>query len=354
MIHNVKNGGSPHSLESSPADLPDDVIMRVRHLRKFFGDGGRDVVRAVDNVSFDVHSRQTLSIVGESGCGKTTTARCIIRAMSPTAGDIWFRRSSGSIVNLAELKTKQLRPLRAEIQMIFQDPYSSLNPRMTVRRILSEPLKIFGVKDREILDQTVGDLLESVGLRRAHMSRFPYAFSGGERQRIGIARALALKPHLIIADEAVSALDVSVQAQILNLLVDLQATIDLSFVFIAHDLSVVRHISHQVAVMYVGQFVELASCEDIFERPLHPYSAALLAAVPQPEPGSSNVLRPPPGEPPSPRDPPSGCYFHPRCEHAIDKCRVEAPAWEEVVPGRFVRCHRSRELDLAGVSGSEE
>ena len=326
--------------------------MRVTGLRKFFGAGGDDVVRAVDDVSFDVRFGETLSLVGESGCGKTTVARCILRALTPTAGDVWFKKSDGVSVNLTELKAKELRPIRAEVQMIFQDPYSSLNPRMSVKNIIAEPLRIFGVKDRGVLEKAVVSLLKSVGLRRSHMDRYPNAFSGGQRQRIGIARALALEPRLIIADEIVSALDVSVQAQILNLLVDLQTKHGLSFVFVSHDLSVVRHISHQVAVMYVGQIVELAPCDELFEKPLHPYSAALLAAVPQPDPTVSREFQPPPGEPPSPRNPPDGCYFHPRCPYAIDKCRVETPAWEQIESGRFVRCHRASELELAGVGSS--
>ena len=329
--------------------LPDSVILRVERLRKFFNVDRDDVVRAVDDLSFDLHRCETLSLVGESGCGKTTAARAIIRAHAPTSGEVWFRTTSTEIVNLAELSARQLRPLRAELQMIFQDPYSSLNPRMMVRDIIAEPLRIFGVRGRTELDEKVGALLESVGLQRSHMTRYPNAFSGGQRQRIGIARALALKPRVIIADECVSALDVSVQAQILNLLVDLQQQRELSFIFVSHDLSVVRHISHRVAVMYVGRIVELASCDDLFERPLHPYTAALLAAVPQPNPERTRSFAPPPGEPPSPRNRPSGCYFHPRCPHAIGRCRTEEPEWRQLHSGRFVRCHLAEELSLAGV-----
>jgi len=331
-------------------DLPQSTILSVRRLQKYFDVGDGDVVRAVDDVSFDVRRCETLSLVGESGCGKTTAARAIIRAHEPTSGEVWFKSASGDVVDLAKLTPKQLRPFRAELQMIFQDPYSSLNPRMMVREIIAEPLRIFGEKDRAVLDEAVGDLLEAVGLRRSHMTRYPNAFSGGQRQRIGIARALALRPSVVIADESVSALDVSVQAQILNLLVDLQERQDLSFIFVAHDLSVVRHISHRVAVMYVGQIVELSPCDDLFEQPLHPYTEALLAAVPQARPGYARPLAPTPGEPPSSRNPPSGCYFHPRCKYATGQCKTDAPEWREVRPGRFVRCHRVDELALNGVS----
>ena len=331
-------------------DSPESTILSVRRLSKHFDVGDGEVVCAVDDVSFDVRRCETLSLVGESGCGKTTAARAIIRAHEPTSGDVWFRTASTDVVNLATLSEKALRPLRAELQMIFQDPYSSLNPRMRVRDIIAEPLRIFGEKDRDVLDETVDQLLESVGLRRSHMTRYPNAFSGGQRQRIGIARALALKPSLIIADESVSALDVSVQAQILNLFVDLQQRHELSFIFVAHDFRVVRQISHQVAVMYVGQIVELSPCDDLFESPLHPYTEALLAAVPQLRPGPARALSVAPGEPPSPRNPPSGCYFHPRCKYATEQCKTKAPDWREVSPGRFVRCHRVEELALAGVS----
>ena len=332
--------------------LPDSVILRVKRLRKYFDTDGDDPVRAVDDLTFDLHRRETLSLVGESGCGKTTAARAIIRAHAPTSGEIWFRTGAGEVVNLAGLTARELRPLRAEMQMIFQDPYSSLNPRMTVRDIVAEPLRIFGLTDRRALDEEVGGLLEAVGLQRSHMSRYPNAFSGGQRQRIGIARALALKPRVIIADESVSALDVSVQAQILNLLVGLQQRHELSYLFVAHDLSVVRHISHRVAVMYVGRIVELASCDDLFERPRHPYTAALLAAAPQADPDRSGGFAPPAGEPPSSRNPPGGCHFHPRCPHAIARCRSEAPAWRQLDAGRLVRCHLAEELSLTGVGAA--
>jgi peptide/nickel transport system ATP-binding protein len=331
--------------------IPDEVILRVAGLTKHFktGKAAGEILRAVDDVSFDVPVGRTLAIVGESGCGKTTTARCILKALQPTSGSIWFRTASGTVVDLATLDAEQIRPLRTELQMVFQDPYSSLNPRMNVRDIVGEPLVIHGVKDRAEIEQRVGELLELVGLRRDHMTRYPNAFSGGQRQRIGIARALALRPRLIVADEAVSALDVSVQAQILNLLLDLQDAFHLSYVFVAHDLSVVKHVSDRVGVMYVGRMVELAACEPLFERPLHPYTAALLAAAPKPDPSRRNATRPPCGEAASARNPPSGCHFHPRCPYAVDRCRQETPAWREAAPLRFVRCHRAEELELPGV-----
>ncbi|MFI5328854.1 MAG: ABC transporter ATP-binding protein, partial [Candidatus Rokuibacteriota bacterium] len=243
----------------------------------------------------------------------------------------------------------ELRALRREMQMIFQDPFTSLNPRMTLLDLVGEPLLVHGLRSRREREERVADLLRRVGLRPEYMRRFPHAFSGGERQRIGIARALALRPRLVVADEPVSALDVSVQAQILNLLQDLQAELRLTYLFVAHDLSVVRHISNRVAVMYVGRMVELAETEELFSRPKHPYTAALLSAVPEPDPRTRSqriVLQ---GEVANPAAPPAGCYFHPRCPHAIDICRAEAPAWQELTPGHFVGCHRAAELQLAGV-----
>jgi peptide/nickel transport system ATP-binding protein len=332
--------------------IPDEVILRVAGLTKHFktGTAAGEVLQAVDDVSFDVPIGRTLALVGESGCGKTTTARCILKALQPTAGSIWFRTASGAVVDLAALDAERIRPLRTEFQMVFQDPYSSLNPRMNMRDIVGEPLRIHGVKDRAEIEHRVGELLELVGLRRDHMTRYPNAFSGGQRQRIGIARALALRPRLIVADEAVSALDVSVQAQILNLLLDLQDAFHLSYLFVAHDLSVVKHVSDRVGVMYVGRMVELAPCEPLFERPLHPYTAALIAAAPKPDPRRRNATRPPCGEAASARNPPSGCHFHPRCPYAIDRCRQETPLWREAAPLRFVRCHRAEELELPGVA----
>jgi len=330
------------------------VILQVRDLQKLFpirkGFWRRTVghVRAVDGVSFDIYEGETLGLVGESGCGKTTTARCILRAIEPTRGQILFRTQSSTTVDMLQMRPAELRALRREMQMIFQDPFTSLNPRMTLLDIVGEPLLVHGTKHRREREERVAELLRLVGLRPEYMRRFPHAFSGGERQRIGIARALALHPRLVIADEPVSALDVSVQAQILNLLLDLQAELGLTYLFVAHDLSVVKHISNRVAVMYVGRMAELATTEQLFTTPQHPYTAALLSAVPEPDPRQRSqrvVLQ---GEVANPADPPSGCYFHPRCPYAVDVCRTQTPAWDEVAPGHFVSCHRAKELQLVG------
>ena len=269
----------------------------------------------------------------------------------PTSGEINFRTSDGNTVDMASLNSRELRPIRKEIQMIFQDPFSSLNARMTLLDIVGEPLLVNGVSNREERLERVSELLTLVGLRPEYMQRYPHAFSGGERQRIGIARALALNPRVVVADEPVSALDVSVQAQVINLLMDLQEQLKLTYLFVAHDLSVVKQISDRVAVMYVGKMVEIASTKKIFEKPLHPYTEALLNAVPVPDPRKrKSEKKHLSGEVANPANPPSGCYFHPRCPYAQDICKTTKPTLEEVQPGRFVSCHRAKELDLTGIA----
>jgi peptide/nickel transport system ATP-binding protein len=335
----------------------DQILLDVKGLQKFFpirrGVLQKVVghVRAVDNVTFYINKGETLSLVGESGCGKTTTSRCILRAIDPTAGQILFR-TNDTLIDVASLPEEKVQPLRRFMQMIFQDPFSSLNPRMTLLDIVGEPLLVNGMADRRERQERVAELLQLVGLRPEYMRRFPHAFSGGQRQRIGIARALALNPQLVVADEPVSALDVSVQAQILNLMLRLQKQLGLTYLFVAHDLSVVKHISERVAVMYVGRIVEMATTEEIFESPRHPYTEALLSSVPKPDPrlrAQRIVLE---GEVADPANPPSGCSFHPRCRYATEVCRREMPVQEAIEPGHYVACHRARELSLRGIKRS--
>ena len=306
-------------------------------------------VRAVDGVSFFVREGETLGLVGESGCGKTTTGRLILRAYQPTEGRIRFRHN-GDMIDLATLSPHEMKAIRRDMQIIFQDPFSSLNPRMTVLDIVGEPLRLHGIAKGTDLQDQVRELLERVGLRVQHMNRYPYAFSGGQRQRIGIARALALRPKLIVADEPVSALDVSVQAQVINLLEDLQQEFGLTYIFIAHDLSVVEHISDRVAVMYLGNIVETALSNDLYENPLHPYTEALLSAVPRTDPDHvpNRILLE--GDVPSPANPPSGCKFHPRCRYAQPVCAEDEPPLVELKPDHYAACHFAEELNLVGIT----
>jgi peptide/nickel transport system ATP-binding protein len=334
----------------------DQILLDVQDLKKHFpiqrGLLSRTVghVKAVDGVSFFVREGETLGLVGESGCGKTTIGRCLVRVYQPTGGSILFHAPDGSAVDLAGLSSAAVKPWRKEIQMVFQDPMSSLNPRMNVLQIVGEPLLVNGIARGQELEDRVAALLRKVGLAPEYMRRYPHAFSGGQRQRIGIARALSVNPRLVVADEAVSALDVSVQAQILNLLQDLQQELRLTYLFVAHNLSVVRYISDRVAVMYVGKLVELADTRRLFSAPQHPYTEALLANVPKPDPRLRSqriVLQ---GEVADPANPPSGCYFHPRCRYAKDRCGAETPALREVQPGHYAACHFAEELSLRGVA----
>lgn len=332
-----------------------NVLLDVKNLTKYFpirkGVFNSTVghVRAVDDISFEIRDGEILSLVGESGSGKTSAARCIVRAIEPTGGEINFRLSSDEVVDVSRLPVSRLTVLWRDVQMIFQDPFGSLNPRMNLFEIISEPLLVNGVGSRQERVDRVAELLEMVGLRAEYMHRYPHAFSGGQRQRISIARALILNPRLLVADEAVSALDVSVQAQVLNLLMELQEKLNLSYLFVAHDLSIVKHISHRVAVMYVGRIVEIAPTESLFNTPRHPYTHVLLSAVPVPDPRKRSGIVELEGEVANPADPPSGCYFHPRCPFAVERCRLESPPLVEVAPGHLVACHRSSELQLEGI-----
>jgi oligopeptide/dipeptide ABC transporter ATP-binding protein len=315
-------------------------LIEVTDLKKHFpirkGVLGRTVgnVLAVDGVSFSIDEGQTLGLVGESGCGKTTVGRTVLRLIEPTSGQIKVRGRE-----ISDLGRAEMRPLRRQMQIVFQDPFSSLNPRIRVGKIVGEPLKVHGVGDKEERRERVAKLFQRVGLRPEQIDNYPHQFSGGQRQRVSIARALALDPDFIVADEPVSALDVSIQAQVINLLVDLQRDLGLSYLFVSHNLAVVEHISDRVAVMYLGRIVEYADKAPLFANPLHPYTEALLAAVPLPDPALTRTRHRVTGDVPSPINPPSGCHFHPRCPIAEARCEVERPALREVAPGRLVSCH---------------
>ena len=319
-----------------------EPLLRVKNLTKEFDVGAgfflrnANVVHAVDKVSFSINPGETLGLVGESGSGKSTTGRCILRLIEPTSGEVWFEGK-----DVTRAGKQELRALARDMQIIFQDPYASLNPRMTVGAIVGEALIIHKLtKSRAEFEARIVELLETVGLSADHMRRYPHEFSGGQRQRIGIARALAVNPKLIVCDEAVSALDVSIQAQVVNLLEDLRERFNLTYLFIAHDLSVVRHLCQRVAVMYLGRIVEMAESDELFDHPMHPYTQALLSAVPVPDPRveAGRQFRPARGEIPSPINPPSGCVFHPRCPMAVDNCKKARPTLREMKPGHWVAC----------------
>ena len=324
-----------------------DVILQVKNISKRFVSKGV-CVRAVTNVSFDVCKGETIGIVGESGCGKTTLGRCIVRAIEANEGQVLYRAKDGQTYDLLKLDKREMRKVRKEIQMIFQDPYASLDPRMTVIDIIAEPIKAnFPKMPKKEREQMVMDIAAKVGLNTTYLKRYPHAFSGGQRQRIGTARALILKPQVIVCDEAVSALDVSIQAQIINLLKELQREMELTYIFISHDLSVVEHISDKVGVMYLGQLVEFAETEALFSKPMHPYTEALLSAVPVADPDVQMQRIPLEGEIPNPANPPSGCYFHERCRYCQQRCVEEQPSLRQI-NGRQVACHFAEELDLRG------
>jgi oligopeptide/dipeptide ABC transporter ATP-binding protein len=323
-------------------------VLRVENLKKLFP-VRRGVlqrvaghVRAVDGVSFSIAAGETLCLVGESGCGKSTVGKTILRLQEPTAGQIWLGDTE-----VTRLDEEQMRVHRRQVQMVFQDPYSSLNPRMRAGEIIAEPLENFGIAEGEEKDRQVLALLEKVGLRKDAAQRFPFEFSGGQRQRLGIARALALNPRLIVADEPVSALDVSVQAQVLNLLMDLQEEFGLSYLFVSHDLAVVEHIGHRIAVMYLGRIVELAPRDRIFAQPQHPYTEALMAAAPIADPRARSARLVIEGDVPSPMNPPPGCHFHTRCPYAEARCKVDDPPLQEIAPGHVVACHLRTPAKLA-------
>ena len=336
------------------------IILEVKNLKKYFpikkGFFKRVVghVKAVDGVSFSIRKGEILGLVGESGCGKSTSGRSIIRLIEPTSGSIKFNKD-GTMIDLLKIKRKVLNELRRDIQIIFQDPFSSLDSRMSVRDIIAEPLDVQKIGNKKQRTEKVMELLEKVGLQGYQMNRYPHEFSGGQRQRIGIARALALNPQLIVCDEPVSALDVSVQAQVLNLLSDLQQEFNLTYLFIVHDLSVVEYISDRVMVMYLGKIVEIAETNDIYINPRHPYTEALLRSIPVADPRSSKMRLPLEGKVPDPSNPPQGCNFHPRCKYAIEECIVKEPQLIEAdgFDNHYVSCHRQNELHLNGIQSGK-
>jgi peptide/nickel transport system ATP-binding protein len=348
-------------MPETPASPEQPVLLEVKNLKKYFPlrggllSRGAGTVKAVDGLSFHIQRGETLGLVGESGSGKTTAGRTVLRAFDPTEGEILFRLPNGQQVDVAQLPKEELRQFRRHAQMIFQDPYSSLNPRMTVRDIIAEPLVAGGVARGAEVDERVRDIASRCQLSLEHLRRYPHAFSGGQRQRIGIARALVVGPEFVVCDEPVSALDVSIQAQILNLLMDMQKQLGLTFLFVAHDLSVVEHVSDRVAVMYLGRLVELAPTQELFYRPQHPYTEALMSAIPDLDP--DKVMKPVAleGEIPSPANPPSGCHFHPRCRYAQAVCKEAVPELKEQRPGHFAACHFADQLTLIGAvkSGAE-
>jgi oligopeptide/dipeptide ABC transporter ATP-binding protein len=333
-----------------------DTILEVKDLKQHFplrkGLLGRvyNQVKAVDGVSFSLARNEVLGLVGESGCGKTTVGRSIVRLYEPTSGEIWYDDGAGSRRDLAAIDLKEMKGLRRDIRMIFQDPFSSLNPRFTVKDIIAEPLVIHNVAKGAALDERVAALMTEVGLDPNYMNRYPHEFSGGQRQRVGIARTLALRPKLIVADEPVSALDVSVQAQVLNLLSRLKDELGLSLVFVAHDISVVEHISDRIAVMYLGRLVEISPTEELLRNPRHPYTEALISSIPPADPDIKTARIRLEGDVPSPTDQPSGCVFHTRCRYAKDICKTEAPVSRDLGGGRSVSCHLSGELSLRGIA----